>query len=254
VHAELSISNQKLADLLLSGDMQKVKIAAQAIKENHIVEPALLDIGAEILLTKYSHVRGPEIDSLAWLARAVGSSENGRYYNVLLEVTDSATEKKLARHAETALDDIGDKVEVQYVAGMYELPAGLYAKETDSARDERILSLLMEGNLTSLKEGARAIVDSNAQTQELADTAAEILITYYAQAADNQIDTFAWITTALGQSASGRYVDILTEVEENGSQRKLRRYAAKALDNHPESVGEQYQKGMLGKAIPSYNY
>ncbi|MFC4701789.1 hypothetical protein ACFO4O_16680 [Glaciecola siphonariae] len=258
--AELNPRDQKLADLLLSGDMQRVKSAAKGIKDNEINNPELLDIAAEILLRKYENAYSSEVDTLAWLARAIGASENGRYYSALSEVVEGSGQKKLVRHAKSALGDIDEAAGEQYALGMYKLPDGLYAKEDDSVRDARILALLTEGDLASLKKGARAIVDRKVQSQALLDTAAEILITHYADAADNKIDTLSWVATALGQAKSGRYLAVLTEVEENGSHRKLRKYADRALENYDDTYGasnaqaQQYEKGMLGKALPSYDF
>ena len=71
--AKLEPEEQKLADMLLSGDMTQLKSASKQIYNSEISEPELLDIGAEILLKKYPDAVRSDIDSLAWLARAVAS-------------------------------------------------------------------------------------------------------------------------------------------------------------------------------------
>lgn len=119
----------------------------------------LTDILAEILLKKYPIAYSYEADSLAWAAKALGSTKNARYYNVLSEVADSAEYKKIVKHANKALDNLGAvNDEPQYVAGMYSLPDELYAKETVAVRDQRIIALLMSGDLRDLKQRAEKLL------------------------------------------------------------------------------------------------
>ena len=110
----------------------------------------------------------------------------------------------------------------------------------------------MAGDLANLKKGAQTIVELNVQNQALTDTAAEILLSYYDIATDQQVEALSWLAKSLGHSTSGRYSDTLNEIKEKGSHGKLRRHAKKSLKRHGEAVGEQYQKGMLGKEVPDY--
>lgn len=252
--AEMNANEQKLAKMMLSGDFIQLKAAAQQIRKNEIANTELLDIAAEVLLTKYTHAFSHEVDTLAWVARAIGVSENGRYHTVLATVEANADDKRLKKHADKALDDVGDAEGEQYVKGMYQLPAGLYAKESDDVRDTRIMGLLMTGELANLKQASREVVDMEVQNPEILDTIAEVLVSHHANAADHQIDSLSWAATALGQAKNGRYLSILAEVEENGSHRKLRKYADNAIDNHGDARGEQYQKGQLGKTLPSFDF
>lgn len=250
--AELTTEEQKVAEMLLSEDLSQLKIAAQIVSRREMTNPELIDIMAEVLLRKYATAYPNEIDTLAWMARAIGSTENGRYYTAINQVVESTDNRKLRRHADSALDDLDDPEGIQYIAGMYKLPDGLYEIESDAERHARIKKLLLAGDLASLKEGAQAIVGAKVQNTELTDIAAEVLIRNHTTATDNQIDTLAWVARALGQSKSGRYVHVLMVVEENGVHRKLRNYAESALDDHGEAQGEQYKQGMLGFEVGTY--
>ncbi|MGS2718094.1 hypothetical protein ACVBE9_07975 [Eionea flava] len=254
VQAELSPVEQRIADRLLSGEIQHLKSAAKNSFDKNISNIELMDIFSEILLTKYSTAYPSEMDSLAWVARAIGASKNDRYHTVLSEVANSSNNKKLIKHASKALGSLGEAQSEQYVAGMYSLPKGIYAKETPAARDERIVALITAGDLTSLKQGAKAIIDTNAQNVRVTDIIAEILISYHGSASRGQVQTFSWLAKALGQSTSGRYADILKQVHESGSHRKLQKHAKRALRYHGEAKGEQYKKGMLGQKIASYDF
>ncbi|NVK56200.1 MAG: hypothetical protein HWE26_11320 [Alteromonadaceae bacterium] len=252
--AELSGEQRYLADQLLSGDLTQLKSASQRIFKQAIRNPELLDIAAEILLTKYPDAYTSEVDTLAWLARAIGASENGRYYGVLSEVISNTKFDKLERHADTALDNLPGAEGEQYVAGMYKLPEGVFEKEQPAERVARLKTLMLAGNLTSLKRAAKEIVSTRTIDQELTDIAAETLLLNYPSATKAQIDTLAWLTNAIGVTGFARYRQVLQEVEDNSDFRKLRRYAEKNKDKLTDEKAEQYQKGMFVQPIPAYTY
>ncbi|NMH60677.1 hypothetical protein [Alteromonas ponticola] len=252
--AALNENEQKLADKLLSGELGQAKTAAQHIYDQEISNPALIDIAAEILLKKYARAYTSDIDSLAWLARAIGASENDRYHGVLTEVINNTEHKKLRRHAEKALDDLPEPASEQYAAGMYALPSDLYSPEDKSDRNARIKELMMAGDLSSLKQAAREVASKQIVDQQVLDMTAEILLLHAASAQKHQIDTFAWLTNAIGSSGSSRYVHALMQVEEISDNRKLRKYAEKNREKLGEPVGEQYKAGMFDLPLPDYDY
>ncbi len=254
VLADLTAQENRLKDMLLSGDMTQLKTASKQIYNAKVANPEVLDIAAEILLKKYPYATRSDIDPLAWLARAIGASENGRYYSVLAEVIANTSNAKLERHAETALEDLPGSTGEQFVAGMYALPEGLYSKEADADVVRHLKEKMLAGDLSNLKQAAKEMTAKEIRSQVLGDLAAEILFTHYASTRDNQLDTFAWLTNAIGASGMGRYRDLLREVERNGNHRKLRRYAEKNLEALSGEATEQYQKGMFSGPLPEYAF
>lgn len=252
--AELTSNQQALADQLLSGDLRQLKAASQRIFKEEISNPELLDIAAEVLLTKYPDAYTSDVDTLAWLARAIGASENGRYYGALSEVVNNTKIDKLERHAEKALKNLPGAEGEQYLAGMYKLPEGVFEKEESSELVARLKELMLAGDLASLKRAAKEIVGSRTVDQELTDIAAEALLLTYPSATKAQIDTLAWLTNAIGSTGLARYRQVLQEVEENSDFRKLRGYAEKNKEKLAEKDVEQYQQGMFDQPMPEYSY
>ncbi|MCW8108921.1 hypothetical protein OPS25_10495 [Alteromonas ponticola] len=252
--AKLTQSEQRLADRLLSGELRQVKVAAQRIYEQDISNPELIDIAAEVLLKKYPHAFANDVDTLAWVARAIGASENDRYYSVLTEVIDNTEHKKLRKHADKARDNLPQPVNEQYIAGTFPLPAKLYAKEDESEQILRIKELMLAGDLSGLKQAAREVVSKRVNNQHILDMAAEILLRHAATAQKHQVDTFAWLTNALGSSGNARYVHTLMSVEESSDFRKLRKYAEKNREKLGQAKGEQYKSGMVDEPLPDYDY
>ena len=252
--AELTPQEQLLADMMLSGDMTQLRAASKQIYSAKIANPELLDIAAAIMLKKYPQATRSEVDPLAWVARAIGASENGRYYSVLSEVVEKTTLDKLERHADKALDDLPGAEGEQFAYGMYMLPEKLYSKELDSSVISRLKSQMTAGDLSNLKQAAKEMTSRELKSQALCDIAAEILLRNYASAQKNQLDTFAWLMNAIGRSGMARYHDVLLEVEENSETRKLRRYAESNREALNEETAEQYKLGMFDEPLPDYAF
>jgi len=112
-------AGQRYIEQMTQGGMTSVKQAAQSMYNTRETNTQVLDVAAEVLLQNYSHASDP--DALAWVAKALGKSHNGRYYSVLKEVVDSKTNKKLRKHAASALKEIGGASGDQYVKGSVNL-------------------------------------------------------------------------------------------------------------------------------------
>jgi hypothetical protein len=78
-------------------------------------------VAAEVLLQNYASASDP--DALAWVAKALGKSHNGRYYGVLKEVNESKADKKVRKYTAAALKEIGAASGEQYVKGKVNLQA-----------------------------------------------------------------------------------------------------------------------------------
>lgn len=112
-------AGQRYIEQLTQGGMASVKQAAQSMYNTKETNTRVLDVAAEVLLQNYSNASDP--DALAWVAKALGKSRNGRYHGVLKEVANSKADKKLRKHTATALKEVGDASGDQYVKGSVNL-------------------------------------------------------------------------------------------------------------------------------------
>lgn len=117
----IDVAGQRYIDQMTQGGMASVKQAAQSMYNTGETNTQVLDVAAEVLLQNYSSASDP--DALAWVAKALGKSHNGRYYSVLKEVADSRADKKLRKHTAAALKDVGRASGDQYVKGGVNLHA-----------------------------------------------------------------------------------------------------------------------------------
>jgi len=113
--------------------------------------------------------------------------------------------------------------------------------------DQRYIDQLSKGGLTSIKQAAQSIYNTGEADTEVIDVAAEVLLTRYPTAQRNEIDTLAWLCRAIGNSRNSRYSDVLTEVSEGSPDKKLRKYASRAL-SQVGSGGTQYRQGQVNLA------
>ncbi len=97
--AELSSTEKTVVDMMLEGDLRQLKAAVRRIHDAEMFNTEILDVAAEIMLVTYPNTYQAELDTLSWLAKALGKSENNRYYEVLSEVVDQTRFKKLRNHS-----------------------------------------------------------------------------------------------------------------------------------------------------------
>ena len=126
-------ASQRYIDQLTQGGMASVKQAAQSMYNTKETNTQVLDVAAEVLLQNYSNASDP--DALAWVAKALGKSRNGRYYSVLKEVANSKADKKLRKHTATALKEIGLASGDQYAKGSVNLKTASSSKPAAPAKN-----------------------------------------------------------------------------------------------------------------------
>ncbi len=123
VHAVDVVGQQYIDGLARSGSIGITRVA-QDIYNTREQDVEVLDVAAEVLLSRYLSARGGrDINAMAWLCRAIGGSGNARYHDALKEVVDSRVHKKLRKHAKKALKKVGKPQGEQYVKGTIDLAA-----------------------------------------------------------------------------------------------------------------------------------
>ncbi len=106
-HAELNKHEQYTVDLIMSGDLGSLKLAAKKMHASATSNSEVLDVAAEVLLVNYSNLYKPQIDTFAWVLKAVGVSGNNRYYDAIQEIAENTKNKKIRRYAKSALKKLG---------------------------------------------------------------------------------------------------------------------------------------------------
>lgn len=117
------IVSQGYIDQLTQSSNHSIKRSAQSIYKTGENNTEVLDVAAEVLLQRYPTSSNADIDTLAWLAKALGNSRNARYYSTLKEVANSNAHGKLRKYAMKAQQQVGYNSGEQYVKGTINLAA-----------------------------------------------------------------------------------------------------------------------------------
>ncbi|KAB7623925.1 hypothetical protein [Alkalilimnicola sp. S0819] len=113
---------ESYVERLARGGFISLKDVSQSIYHSGERDTQVLDVLAEVLLQDYQRARGRgELDAVAWGAKALGASGNGRYHGVLSEIDRNNTQRKLSKHVSRALSDVGAPSGEQYQRGMVDL-------------------------------------------------------------------------------------------------------------------------------------
>ena len=117
----LSPSGQRYVDLLSNGGPVSIRDAAKSIYKTSEKDQQVLDVLAEVLLENYQKPGRDQVDAMAWSAKALGSSGNARYRDVLTEVSTNAEHRKLKKHAKRSLKQLSEESVEQYTKGTVSL-------------------------------------------------------------------------------------------------------------------------------------
>ena len=149
----LDASEQGYVDMLTDGSMRSVKQASQEIFNNGEDNQTVLDTLAEVLLQNYVNAPTGDIDALSWAAKALGKSRNPRYRDALTSVAGSSN-KKLAKYANSALDDLSDSTVPQYKKGTVSLKKSANKSSASSTSTSSSASSTGKGQaLSAVKKG-----------------------------------------------------------------------------------------------------
>lgn len=118
----LDASGKRYAVMLASGGLGSMQHAAEEIYNQGLNDQELLDVAAEALAQNYNRGANGEtfVDSISWLCKALGNSNNGRYRELLTQVSDAHIHKKARKYCDKAADSLPKKV-APYVVGSVNL-------------------------------------------------------------------------------------------------------------------------------------
>ncbi|HEB28990.1 MAG TPA: hypothetical protein ENI05_14760 [Porticoccus sp.] len=220
---------QRYIDKLTRGGLVSIKQAAQGIYNTGEKDTEVVDVATEVLLQRYPTAGNSDIDTLAWLARAIGNTRNGRYHSALQEVVDSADHRKLRKYAKKALKEVGSAEGAQYKKGSVDLAAlrsgtkkaSSTKKSTASAAPkpsgkesidivregmsmEEVIDLMGQPTATSTHQTGKAWIPFNYGAKDLART----ILIYKGQG--------RVVCSHDGYSSVSRVLEVIIDPEETG--------------------------------------
>ncbi|OEU62690.1 MAG: hypothetical protein BA870_02555 [Desulfuromonadales bacterium C00003094] len=107
-HADLSIEENRLLNMLNSDKIQLKRDAAKSVVRSINLHNQVYEVVATELLEMSTDVkwRAGKVDTMAWLCKALAASGNSKYKATLKQVESRADNPKLKMHASRALKQI----------------------------------------------------------------------------------------------------------------------------------------------------
>lgn len=125
------------------------------------------------------------------------------------------------------------------------MPYRSQAKALGMISDHHLkIAMLMSAAPSSIKTVAEKVYNNGGENTELLDAAAELLITGFMESDDPlMIDSYSWVCKLLAKKGGGRYGDVLKFVEDNTSNKKLKRYAKTKIASSAVISSDRYKPG-----------
>ena len=118
------VIEQRNIDRLVNGGAASIRSASESLYHAGSTNREVLDVVAEVLLSKYQSGGGStHIDAMSWAAKALGQSGDARYRAVLEEVVSNSPNKKLKKYAKKSLKGISGSSAKPYKKGAVSLSA-----------------------------------------------------------------------------------------------------------------------------------
>lgn len=219
----IDVVDQRYIDQLTKGGNVSIKQAAQSIYNTGEKDTEVLDVAAEVLLQRYATAAKADVDSLAWLCRAIGNSGNGRYHSALKVVAESDAPRKLKKFAKKAAKAVGEDG-AQYKKGSVNIAAlrktgakTTKSKAVSKSTGKAGLDVIVEGmslqevydlvgqpTATTTHQTGKAFIPFNFGAKDLART-------YLLYKGKGRV-----ITSHDGYSSTSRVLEVLIDPNETG--------------------------------------
>ena len=230
-YAEVDRSSEvdEYITMLKSDNMEQRINAAKRITRSGLTDSKLFDLIRDNLLNGYqSHTDNPKHnDEMAWLCKALASSGNQEYKEVLKRVADSTKDEKLARYARQSMEQIDEYAERnKIISDTKNVVPGQSPEVT------KLINMLKSDNIALKKDAAKEIYRAHFTEHNLFEVVNEELLKgYQLNASDkNHVDAMAWLCKALGASGMQEYKATLDNITNTSSSETLRKYAKQTLD------------------------
>ena len=99
----VSPAGERYINQIVGGGSASIRKASQSIYRTELTERAVLDVLAETVLQNYTNTDRVGVDSMAWACKALGSSGDIRYKNVLRKVIKGSGNRKLIKYAQKSI-------------------------------------------------------------------------------------------------------------------------------------------------------
>lgn len=141
-------SQVMLYSLLTGKDVGLSILATKTIARDPITHASAMDMVATLLAEKVAHpvINGKELDSVAWLMKALGASHKSRYKRLVEQAISAYNHEKITAHGNLVLAELNIAGEETFVADMASLDL-----VRQKLAEDRLSIKASSGNFSDLK-------------------------------------------------------------------------------------------------------
>ncbi|WP_321492015.1 hypothetical protein [uncultured Desulfobacter sp.] len=228
VGAQQETSPERYMEMLDSPNIKTRTDAAKYISRFGMKDPVLFDAVKAKLLATYPHPTSnfTEKNEIGWYCKALASSGDMAYADVLKEVVEKTSSDVVRKHCHQSLDQIS-----VYARRNKIIQDGIGKDDTLSLEEEKMIALIRSQSPKMMRDAAKTIFRNPFPGQAVTDAMSEELLNACAHTTRDRmmVDAMAWMCKALGASGHTKYKATLTRVIEMTNNFKIKDNAQKGL-------------------------
>ncbi|MCF6248078.1 MAG: hypothetical protein L3J69_12055 [Desulfobacula sp.] len=204
--------------------------AAKYVSRSGLTDPRLFNFINDKLLKEYQldSLNRHHIDEMSWLCKALATSGSDGYESTLNQIIQTTGSMKLKKYARQSLSLLAEYAQRNKV-----MSDTTNSDPNLSAELNRYIKMLRSEKFTLKRDAAKSIYRGGFTEKALFDVLNDELLKWYktvSQTNRHEVDTLSWMCKALGSSGMSEYKSTLTEIYENSSNLKLRKYVKQSLE------------------------
>jgi len=226
--ADLDAELDEYIEIFKANNFSKQRGVIEPLGWSGISDPRLFDVIRDKFKASMNGESKAELERASWYAKALALSGDLQYKDVLSNASTDAASKKVRKYAKIALErlDVYNEWNPVISQGVVDAPSG----QLDQVR---IKNTLASNSYPLIRLGAKRIFYAHSDDVELVGIAKELLLSEYKNVGKDKdhLDAVAWLIKAVSQSGDPVNKPALEEIIQNGTNKKVVKYAKKYINN-----------------------
>lgn len=223
VYAASKSESQPFIDYFNKNHRANIKSKVDELYWSGISDTRLFDIIESELKSGYMDNSKMALETNSWLVKGLAVSGNRKYIKTMEEIIQSSSPKKLKKHTENAIATLE-----QYSVWLPIMNKGIENVPISKRSAKRVQNMLESDNSEMIRIGAKRVYHHHIDDKSLVAAAGKSLIKNFNNSNESvHVDAMAWLIKALAQSRDSKHKETLNRVAQEGSNKKIVKYAKK---------------------------
>jgi len=224
--ADLQKEENHYSDVFSGSNTIKQRSVMQRLVWSGFSSPMIFDSVAQKLSNNLETEDKEKVENASWHAKTLALSGNSKYRALLTQASTSAKSSKLKKHAKLSLDRLN-----KYVKWNPIISQGLTSAPNGQLEQTRVANMLNADDYELVRLGAKRAYKEFSDNTQIVSIVIKRLESEVniSKNEDMRIDATAWMLKVIGGTGNSQYKDVLETVIANNKNKKVRKYAKKAM-------------------------